>query len=104
MFDLARFHPNLEGECPWRGPEASHLSFPSNNLTIGFVARWLIRVPPCQGCEFQMLNDDVIVTSMQEEFDPVGDETGQDEDNNNDESIKGSSNTDVFSALETAKE
>ncbi|GFT28749.1 HTH_Tnp_Tc3_2 domain-containing protein [Trichonephila clavipes] len=32
---------------------------------------------------FQMLNDDEIVTSVQEESDPVDDETDEDEDNNN---------------------
>ncbi|GFV06136.1 hypothetical protein TNCV_1084101 [Trichonephila clavipes] len=53
-----------------------------------------------EDCEFQMLNDDEIVTSVQEESDPVDDET--DEDNN--ESNKGPSNADAFSALETAME
>ncbi|GFV60010.1 uncharacterized protein TNCV_1401181 [Trichonephila clavipes] len=52
---------------------------------------------------FQMLNNDEIVTSVQEEFDPVDDETDEDEDNNN-ESSKSPSNTDAFSALETAME
>ncbi|GFV31262.1 uncharacterized protein TNCV_1640141 [Trichonephila clavipes] len=51
-----------------------------------------------EGCGFQMLNDDEIVTSVQEESDPVDDETDEDEDN------KGSSNADAFSALETAME
>ncbi|GFU31712.1 uncharacterized protein TNCV_1175951 [Trichonephila clavipes] len=50
---------------------------------------------------FQMLNDDEIVTSVQEESDPVDDETDQDEDNNT-ESSKGPSNADAFSALEAA--
>ncbi|PRD27866.1 UNVERIFIED_CONTAM: hypothetical protein NCL1_34129 [Trichonephila clavipes] len=48
-----------------------------------------------------MLNDDEIVTSMQEESDPVEDETDEDEENYN-ESSKGPSNADAFSALETA--
>ncbi|GFY10877.1 hypothetical protein TNCV_1123991 [Trichonephila clavipes] len=52
-----------------------------------------------ENCGFQMLNDDGIVTSVQEDSDPVDDETGKDEDNNNDSS-KGSSS----SALETAME
>ncbi|GFS90486.1 hypothetical protein TNCV_4096951 [Trichonephila clavipes] len=56
-----------------------------------------------EDCGFQMLNDDEIVTSMQEESDPVDDETDEDEDNNN-ESSKNPSNTDAFSALETAIE
>ncbi|PRD30889.1 UNVERIFIED_CONTAM: hypothetical protein NCL1_25049 [Trichonephila clavipes] len=50
---------------------------------------------------FQMLNDDEIVTSVQEESDPVDDEADEDEDNNN-ESSKGPSNDDAFSALKTA--
>ncbi|GFS62586.1 uncharacterized protein TNCV_1263361 [Trichonephila clavipes] len=56
-----------------------------------------------EDCGFQMLNDDEIVTSMQEESDPVDDETDEDEDNNN-ESSKGPSNADAISALETAME
>ncbi|GFW78187.1 hypothetical protein TNCV_136561 [Trichonephila clavipes] len=57
-----------------------------------------------EDCGFQMLNDDEIVTSMQEEADPVDDETEEDEDNNNKESSKGPSNAEVFSALEIAME
>ncbi|GFT95812.1 HTH psq-type domain-containing protein [Trichonephila clavipes] len=53
---------------------------------------------------FQMLNDDEIVTSVQEESDPVDNETDVGEDNNNNESSKGPSNADTFSALETATE
>ncbi|GFV48992.1 hypothetical protein TNCV_2164821 [Trichonephila clavipes] len=51
-----------------------------------------------------MLNDDEIVTSMQEKSDPVDDETDEDEDSNNNESSKGPLNADAFSALETAIE
>ncbi|GFV16661.1 uncharacterized protein TNCV_4418481 [Trichonephila clavipes] len=36
-----------------------------------------------EDCGFQMLNDDDIVTSMQEESDPVDDETDEDEGNSN---------------------
>ncbi|PRD34021.1 UNVERIFIED_CONTAM: hypothetical protein NCL1_15866 [Trichonephila clavipes] len=36
-----------------------------------------------EDCKFQMLNDDEIVTSVQEESDPVDDETDEDEDNHN---------------------
>ncbi|GFX81989.1 hypothetical protein TNCV_2571881 [Trichonephila clavipes] len=50
-------------------------------------------------CGFQMLNNDEI---MQEVSDPVDDETDEDKDNN--ESSKGPSNADAFSALETAME
>ncbi|GFV01084.1 uncharacterized protein TNCV_1010051 [Trichonephila clavipes] len=42
-----------------------------------------------------------IVTSAQEEYEPVDDETEEDEDSNN-ESSKGLSNADAFSAFETA--
>ncbi|GFX15752.1 uncharacterized protein TNCV_2132381 [Trichonephila clavipes] len=42
-----------------------------------------------EDCGFQMLNDDETVTSVQE-YDPVDDETDEDEDNN--ESSKGPSN------------
>ncbi|GFV91636.1 uncharacterized protein TNCV_4762011 [Trichonephila clavipes] len=57
-----------------------------------------------ENCGFQMINDDDIVTSVQEESDHVDDETGEDEDNNNNESSKGPSNADAFSAVETAME
>ncbi|GFV33241.1 uncharacterized protein TNCV_3948951 [Trichonephila clavipes] len=49
------------------------------------VETW--RACDAENCGFQMLNDDEIVTSMQEEYDPVYDETDEDEDNN--ESSKG---------------
>ncbi|GFT60495.1 hypothetical protein TNCV_1966061 [Trichonephila clavipes] len=48
-----------------------------------------------QKTEFQMLNDDEIMTSVQEESNPVDDETDEEEDNN--ESSKGPSNADAFS-------
>ncbi|GFT11884.1 hypothetical protein TNCV_1923921 [Trichonephila clavipes] len=51
-------------------------------------------------CGFQMLNEDKIVTSVQEKFDHVDDETDEDEDNI--ENSKSPSNADAFSALETA--
>ncbi|GFW06250.1 uncharacterized protein TNCV_37251 [Trichonephila clavipes] len=53
---------------------------------------------------FQMLNDDEIMTSVQEESDPVDDETHKDEENNNNESNNCPSNANTFSALETAIE
>ncbi|GFW45220.1 transposable element Tcb2 transposase [Trichonephila clavipes] len=55
-------------------------------------------------CGFQMLNDDEIVTSVQEESDSVAEEMDKNEDNNNNESSKGPTNADAFSALETAME
>ncbi|GFV91965.1 hypothetical protein TNCV_1894011 [Trichonephila clavipes] len=48
-----------------------------------------------EDCGFQILNDDDIVTSVQEESDPANDETDADDDNNN-ESRKGPSNADAF--------
>ncbi|GFW96909.1 uncharacterized protein TNCV_2160441 [Trichonephila clavipes] len=57
-----------------------------------------------EDCGFQMLNDDEIVISLQEESDPVDDETVEDEDNSHNESSKGPSNADEFSALQTAME
>ncbi|GFV35410.1 uncharacterized protein TNCV_3204421 [Trichonephila clavipes] len=56
-----------------------------------------------EDCAFQMLNDDEIVTSGQEESHPVNDETYVDENINN-ESNKSLSSADAFSALETAME
>ncbi|GFU91988.1 uncharacterized protein TNCV_192371 [Trichonephila clavipes] len=53
---------------------------------------------------FQMLNDDEIVTSLQEESNAVGDETEEDEDDNIKESSQGHSNADALSALETTME
>ncbi|GFW34661.1 uncharacterized protein TNCV_952891 [Trichonephila clavipes] len=47
---------------------------------------------------FHLLKDDEIVTSVQEEFASVHDETNENENNN--ESSKGPSNADAFSALE----
>ncbi|PRD35601.1 UNVERIFIED_CONTAM: hypothetical protein NCL1_11077 [Trichonephila clavipes] len=41
-----------------------------------------------EDCGFQMLNDDEIGTSAQEESEPVDDETDEDEDSNNNESSK----------------
>ncbi|GFV86496.1 hypothetical protein TNCV_2156891 [Trichonephila clavipes] len=41
-----------------------------------------------EDCGFQTLNDDEIVTSVQEESNPVDDKTDEDEDNNNNESSK----------------
>ncbi|GFW82788.1 uncharacterized protein TNCV_3493581 [Trichonephila clavipes] len=57
-----------------------------------------------EDCGFQMLNDDKILTYVQEESDPVDDETDENENKNRNESSKGPSNADAFSALETAME
>ncbi|GFW96567.1 uncharacterized protein TNCV_2846241 [Trichonephila clavipes] len=56
-----------------------------------------------EDCGFQMLNVDEIVNSVQEESDPVDDETDEDEDNNNGTS-KSRSNAYAFSALGTTME
>ncbi|GFX00942.1 hypothetical protein TNCV_4579081 [Trichonephila clavipes] len=52
----------------------------------------------------KMLTNDEIMTSVQEKSDPVHDETDGDEDNNNNESSRSPSNTDVFSVIEIAME
>ncbi|GFW77551.1 uncharacterized protein TNCV_2499431 [Trichonephila clavipes] len=65
--------------------------------------KWSVSIT-AEDFRFRMLNDDEIVTSVQEESDPVDDETDEDEDNNNNESTKGPSNADAFFVLETAIE
>ncbi|GFX15215.1 uncharacterized protein TNCV_2709201 [Trichonephila clavipes] len=52
-----------------------------------------------EDCRFQMLKDDEIVTSVQEESSPLDDETDEDQDNSN-ESSEDPSNANAFSALE----
>ncbi|GFS51059.1 hypothetical protein TNCV_3277781 [Trichonephila clavipes] len=66
------------------------------SLILGF------RECDAEDCEIKILNDDEIAISVQEESDPVDDETDENEDNN--ESSKGPSNADAFSVLETAME
>ncbi|GFV22194.1 uncharacterized protein TNCV_2674361 [Trichonephila clavipes] len=56
-----------------------------------------------EACGFQMLNDDEIATTVQEESDPVDDVT-EDEENNSNESSKDPSIAGAFSALKTAME
>ncbi|GFV32221.1 hypothetical protein TNCV_1675091 [Trichonephila clavipes] len=58
-------------------------------------------VLPPAFCDW-LFNSEVEI--VEEESDPVDDETGEDEDNNNDEASKGPSNADAFSALETTVE
>ncbi|GFV54080.1 uncharacterized protein TNCV_1072031 [Trichonephila clavipes] len=53
---------------------------------------------------FQMRNADEIVISLHKKYDHADDEMDEDEHKNNNESSKGPSNGDVFSALETAME
>ncbi|GFV89413.1 uncharacterized protein TNCV_4152301 [Trichonephila clavipes] len=55
-----------------------------------------------EDCGFQMLNDDKIVTFVQEESNPGDKETDEDEDNNN-KSSKGLLNVDTFSGLDSLK-
>ncbi|PRD26313.1 UNVERIFIED_CONTAM: hypothetical protein NCL1_38467 [Trichonephila clavipes] len=76
-------------------------SIPGFKECDGDVETWM--ACDAENCGFQMLNDDEIVTSMQEESDPVDDETDEDEDNSNNKS-KGPSNADAFSALDTSME
>ncbi|GFX59489.1 hypothetical protein TNCV_3373661 [Trichonephila clavipes] len=57
-----------------------------------------------EDCGYQMLNNDGIAPSVQEESDPVDDQTEEDEDNNSNESSKNPSNADAFSVLETSLE
>ncbi|GFW03818.1 uncharacterized protein TNCV_2539291 [Trichonephila clavipes] len=52
----------------------------------------------------QRLEHDEIVTSVQEEFHLVDDETDEDEENNIKESSNGPSNADAFRTLEKAME
>ncbi|GFW41175.1 hypothetical protein TNCV_842151 [Trichonephila clavipes] len=40
--------PQFRGRTLWGWSEASHFSSPSTNLTRGFAARRLFRVPPCR--------------------------------------------------------
>ncbi|GFV69921.1 uncharacterized protein TNCV_1982881 [Trichonephila clavipes] len=95
--------PDLEGEK----------TFNDNHnfvqLILGFqecdqedVETWM--ACDSEDCGFQMLNDDKIATSVQEESDPVDYEMDEDEDNNSNESSKGPSNADAFSVLETVME
>ncbi|PRD19743.1 UNVERIFIED_CONTAM: hypothetical protein NCL1_56500 [Trichonephila clavipes] len=74
-------------------------SIPGFQECDGDVDTWV--ACDAEDCGFQMLNDDEIVTYVQEESDPVDEE---DEDNNNSKSSKGPSNADALSALETAME
>ncbi|GFW06967.1 uncharacterized protein TNCV_3691631 [Trichonephila clavipes] len=57
-----------------------------------------------EDCGFRKLNDDENVTFVQEESDPVDEETVEDEVVSNNESSKSPSNSNAFSVLETAME
>ncbi|GFX73834.1 hypothetical protein TNCV_4291501 [Trichonephila clavipes] len=99
--------PDLEGEKDFNGDHRGRLPTVSNRSqdfknVMKMQKTWM----PCnaEDCGFQMLNDDEIVTSVQEESGSVDDETDEDEDNNNNESSNSPSNADAFSALETAME
>ncbi|GFV64121.1 RNase H domain-containing protein [Trichonephila clavipes] len=93
------------------------LSVPLEPLPVTHIAPFVSRFQKCEeedvetgracdaeDCGFQMLSDNEIVTSVQEGSDPVNEETDEDKNNNDNESSKGSSNVDAFSALETAME
>ncbi|GFU42145.1 uncharacterized protein TNCV_4553591 [Trichonephila clavipes] len=65
---------------------------------------WMACMRCRRDCGFHMINDDGITISVQKESNPVGDETDEEVDNNNNESSKGPSNANSFSVLETAME
>ncbi|PRD36879.1 UNVERIFIED_CONTAM: Jrkl [Trichonephila clavipes] len=91
---------NLEGEKDFNDDHReSNRSQDFKNASDEDVETWMAFDAEDYG--FQMLNDHEIMTSVQEESDPVVDETEEDEDNNN-ESSKSPSNADAFSAFETA--
>ncbi|GFX27516.1 uncharacterized protein TNCV_4995711 [Trichonephila clavipes] len=89
---LTKLWPDLEGEKDFND---GHREEDEED-----VETWM--ACDAEDCGFQMLNDDEIVTSVQES-DSVDDEADENEDNNN-ETSKGPSNADAFSALETAME
>ncbi|GFV22239.1 uncharacterized protein TNCV_4564421 [Trichonephila clavipes] len=98
---------NLEGEKDYNDDHGEEIidfvqSIPGFQECDEDVRTWF--ASDAEDCGFQMLNDDEIVTSVQEESDHVDDETYEDEDNNNSESSKGPLNADEFTALETAME
>ncbi|GFT24901.1 hypothetical protein TNCV_3021831 [Trichonephila clavipes] len=81
-------------------PPFFYLNVKDSQFSAGFqecdekdVETWM--ACDAEDCGFQMLNDDEIVTSVQEESDPDDDEMDEDENNNNESSL---------SALETAME
>ncbi|PRD30391.1 UNVERIFIED_CONTAM: hypothetical protein NCL1_26548 [Trichonephila clavipes] len=89
-----------------------HVFLYSNHKEITDFVQSIPRFPECdeahvetwmacnaEDCGFQTLNYDEIVTSEQEESDPIDDEMDEDEGNNNNESSKSPSNADAFSAL-----
>ncbi|GFS85805.1 uncharacterized protein TNCV_2973481 [Trichonephila clavipes] len=100
-------HMELESEKDFNGDHRVEFtdflpSIPGFQECDEVVETWM--ACDAEDCGFQMLNDDEILTSVQEESDPVDNETNEDEDNNNNESSKGPSKADEFSALETAME
>ncbi|GFW72517.1 transposable element Tcb1 transposase [Trichonephila clavipes] len=69
--------------------ESAWLNIPENtfrDLSDSLPARLAAVRSAKEDCGFQMLNDNEIETSVQEESDPVDDEADEDEDNNNNES------------------
>ncbi|GFV36044.1 uncharacterized protein TNCV_2868021 [Trichonephila clavipes] len=82
----------------------SNIGCISLHLATSFDLTKFVEARDAEDCGFQTLNDDEIVTSVQEESDPVDYVMDEDGDNNNDESNKGPSNADAFSVLETAME
>ncbi|GFS95185.1 uncharacterized protein TNCV_2705281 [Trichonephila clavipes] len=84
--------PDLEGEKDFNDDHREAItdlvqSIPGFQECDEDVETWM--ACDAEDCGFQMLNDDEIVTSVQEESDPVDDETDEDEVNNNESSKAG---------------
>ncbi|GFW71570.1 hypothetical protein TNCV_2310051 [Trichonephila clavipes] len=76
--------PDLEGEKDFNDDHRNNISDFLHSIP-GFqefdedMETWV--ACEAEDCGFQILNDDEVVTSVQEEYDPVDDETDEDEDN-----------------------
>ncbi|GFY05695.1 uncharacterized protein TNCV_4403621 [Trichonephila clavipes] len=95
--------PDLEGEKDFNDDHREITDFVQSiprfpECDEAHVETWM--ACNAEDCGFQTLNYDEIVTSEQEESDPIDDEMDEDEgNNNNNESSKSPSNADAFSAL-----
>ncbi|GFT85176.1 thioredoxin domain-containing protein [Trichonephila clavipes] len=97
---VAAFTENMKDACYMKVITGFVQSIPGFQECDEDVDTW--KACDAEDCGFQILNDDEISTSVQEESDPVVVETDEDEDNN--ESGKGPSNNGAFSTLRTAME
>ncbi|GFX29490.1 transposable element Tcb2 transposase [Trichonephila clavipes] len=99
---------NLEGEKDFHDDQREEITDFVQSIP-GFqecdeegVETWM--ACDAEDCGFQMLNDDEIVTFVQEEYDTVDAEMDTDENNNNNnESSKGPSNADAFNPQERSR-